>query len=350
MKKEEQKNELVSIVVPVYNAEKYLDKCIASILNQTYENIEIILVNDGSNDKSSEILDSWKEKDNRIVVKHKENGGVSTARNLGIHLANGKWIMFVDPDDYLDSYIIEILVRDSEDCDMVSCGCIVNGVDNVKEYSFFESDKDFVTENEKRFLLYNLVCPTYFRNDGIKIDFGVPWAKIYNREIINNFELRFDTKLRRCQDNVFNIDFISKCGRIRYKNTFLYHYSYDNISSLGSQYKDYYFDTFLHLSIRHYDFLVENDLLKDFDKDKVYTNCQFKKLLEIIMLGLFNKQCKDSRSVTNDKIRELKNASFYKYIIDNGSIKNLSSFKHKCIYIILKLKLFRVLEILCKIL
>lgn len=102
-------NELVSIVVPIYNVEKYIDRCLETIVKQTYQNLEIILVDDGSTDLSGEKCDLWKKKDNRIIVIHKENGGLSSARNAGINIANGKYISFVDSDDFLELTMIEEL-------------------------------------------------------------------------------------------------------------------------------------------------------------------------------------------------------------------------------------------------
>ena len=100
----------VSIIVPVYNVEKYLEKCLDSIVKQTYENIEIILVDDGSTDKSGTILDQYAEMDNRISVIHKKNEGVSTARNTGIEAARGEYICFADADDYLMPDYVEYLL------------------------------------------------------------------------------------------------------------------------------------------------------------------------------------------------------------------------------------------------
>ena len=102
-------NDLISIVVPVYNVENYLDKCIETIVKQTYKNIEIILVDDGSKDNSGSKCDEWKNKDKRIKVIHKVNGGLSSARNAGIEVAAGKYINFIDSDDYIDLRMIEIL-------------------------------------------------------------------------------------------------------------------------------------------------------------------------------------------------------------------------------------------------
>ena len=104
-------SELVSVIVPVFMVERYLDRCIQSIVNQTYSNLEIILIDDGSMDQCPQICDKWVEKDSRIIVIHKDNGGVSRARNTGMEKAKGSYIVFVDSDDYLEPLYIEYLYR-----------------------------------------------------------------------------------------------------------------------------------------------------------------------------------------------------------------------------------------------
>ena len=104
-------NDLISVIVPVYNVEKYLVQCINSILNQTIKNLEIILVDDGSLDNSGKICDEFSKKDDRIVAIHKENNGLSSARNAGLEIANGNYIGFVDSDDWLDEHMYEILLK-----------------------------------------------------------------------------------------------------------------------------------------------------------------------------------------------------------------------------------------------
>lgn len=103
--------ELISIVVPVYNVEKYLDKCVKSIINQTYDNLQIILVDDGSKDNSGKLCDLWEQRDRRIITKHKDNGGLSDARNYGVKFAEGKYVMFVDSDDIISENIVEYLMK-----------------------------------------------------------------------------------------------------------------------------------------------------------------------------------------------------------------------------------------------
>lgn len=121
----ESESELISVIVPVYNVELYLERCIDSIINQTYENLEIILVDDGSTDKSGEICDAYEKKDIRVRVLHKRNGGLSSARNSGLKIASGKYIGFVDSDDYIALDMYETLYRYmSEEVDLVCCGIV----------------------------------------------------------------------------------------------------------------------------------------------------------------------------------------------------------------------------------
>ena len=112
--------DLVSVIIPIYNSEKYLKECIASILKQSYENIEVILIDNDSKDKSQEIALSFKKEDSRIIVISKKNEGTSNARNKGIDISNGKYIMFVDSDDILEENAIENLVnKDGEKIDLI---------------------------------------------------------------------------------------------------------------------------------------------------------------------------------------------------------------------------------------
>lgn len=122
--------ELISIIVPIYKVEKYLNKCIESILNQTYSNLEIILIDDGSPDKSGDICDFYKNKDSRIKVIHKKNGGVSSARNIGLDISKGKYIMFVDGDDYIDKNMVMGLYRLIKE---QSADIAIGGVNDVDE-------------------------------------------------------------------------------------------------------------------------------------------------------------------------------------------------------------------------
>ena len=104
-------NKLISVIIPIFNVEKFLTACIDSVLNQTYENIEIILIDDGSTDTCPQICDKYEKKDSRVTVIHKENGGISSARNAGLDASHGEYIYFLDGDDYIDKYSFEILMK-----------------------------------------------------------------------------------------------------------------------------------------------------------------------------------------------------------------------------------------------
>ena len=172
-------NDLISIIVPIYNVEKYINKCIESIINQTYKNLEIILVDDGSPDDCPTICDEYKEKDDRIIVIHKKNGGLSDARNVGIENASGKYICFVDSDDYIEYNYVEVLYSNIIKYNVkISCAAYrqVFEVDNhikdipIKEnikINYINSLKELVNESVGNFA----------------------WNKIYDINLFN--DLRF---------------------------------------------------------------------------------------------------------------------------------------------------------------
>ena len=170
-------NMKISIIVPIYNVEKYLDKCIKSIVNQSFKNLEIILVDDGSPDNCPAICDEWAIKDSRIKVIHKENGGLSDARNAGLAVATGEYIAFVDSDDYIeaDMYKKLLSVALNNKCDIVSC----------KLRMVYENDKNFVTKDDSEDLII------YSTEDAMSalIDDKIRQVvrnKIYKADIIKN--------------------------------------------------------------------------------------------------------------------------------------------------------------------
>ena len=165
-------NELISIIVPVYKVEPYLNKCVDSIINQTYKNIEIILVDDGSPDNCGKICDDYTKKDSRIKVIHKKNGGLSDARNYGIEASIGDYIMFVDSDDYISANMCEILLKTAKkyNADIINC--------NFEEvFSNAESriNRQAVNKNEEVFSNLDML-KTFFFN--YTFDANVVWNKL----------------------------------------------------------------------------------------------------------------------------------------------------------------------------
>ena len=192
----------ISIIVPVYNVEKYLEKCISSLLNQTLMDIEIICVNDGSIDKSGEILDKLKMKDSRLVVFHKDNEGLSVARNLGVSLAKGEYIGFVDSDDWVDLDYFEKLYNAAKNhnCD-VACA----GFKRCKKFrssvrKCFKSEKVYTDINEK----VEVDCLP---------DHNYVWNKIYNREEWLKHGIEFE-KGRYFEDLALTVKILYLMGKM----------------------------------------------------------------------------------------------------------------------------------------
>ena len=178
-------NPIVSVIVPVYRAEKYVSRCIDSILNQTYSNWELILVDDGSPDNSGLICDEYAAKDNRIRVSHKENGGVSSARNLGIDKATGDWLMFVDADDWLNVEAISSCRPFFDDSDIIRFSLSVVNEGRKEEVKLFE--------------LYDMTKEDYIsRIVSIDTVLGV-WGGFYRRDLVNKNTIRFMYNLVRCR-------------------------------------------------------------------------------------------------------------------------------------------------------
>lgn len=197
---------LVSIIVPVYKVEKYLDACVSSLVNQTYKNIEIILVDDGSPDNSGDIIDAWAIKDHRIKVIHKPNGGVSSARNAGIKLATGEFLVFVDSDDVVSSQLIELLMK-YRDTKLLPACKIVRFAENIPKIS--QSNKLPVVQSQSL-----VKC-----RGGL---FAV--GALYTRQLIEQMKLRFDDEIGNLEDSVWNCEYLCYVSEVLYIDSPLYFY------------------------------------------------------------------------------------------------------------------------------
>ncbi|MEE1027728.1 MAG: glycosyltransferase [Agathobacter sp.] len=204
----ENNNPLISVVIPVYNAEKYLDNLLMDVINQTYQRLEIIVVNDGSIDRSLDIAKRYSQKDDRIKIINVPNGGVSKARNLGIENATGQYIRFVDADDRVPQnstqYLIEPFQK-NQNMDL-SIGNFIP-VPKAPLFTGATGIEELVDAKElaNRFS----VCPrTYY--------YGVLWNKLYRADIINEHNIRFKDQLAWCEDLLFNIEYYILIDKIAF--------------------------------------------------------------------------------------------------------------------------------------
>lgn len=200
---------LVSIIVPVYNAEKYLHRCVDSILSQTMTDFELLLIDDGSKDGSGRICDEYAAKDARVRAFHKPNGGVSSARNLGLDNASGRWITFCDADDIVLPSWLSIFIDNA--CDSVDY--VIQGF--ITDKAIFESE-DVEFTNRRKFS-FSFEGPVedglLLMNDNSML--GYVWCKLYKRSIIEKCNVSFNESYNYQEDLVFNLSYLQHCKIIK---------------------------------------------------------------------------------------------------------------------------------------
>lgn len=231
--------ELISVIVPVYNVEKYIEKCLESIINQTYRNIEIILVDDGSTDNSGKICDDYAKKYSNITVIHKLNGGLSDARNAGMKIAKGEFICFFDSDDWVEIDILEKAYNKL--------------YENKSDVVIWGFSKDFVDDNEntyKNILSIPFNCNinkeelNYQKllNDEIQAIIGYAWNKLYKTKFIREYNMQFSKGISLVEDIIFNayyLSIIKKISFLPYSGT---HYVQRARETLGMKFYPNYFE------------------------------------------------------------------------------------------------------------
>lgn len=217
---EENKMSTISVIIPIYNSEKFLKECIDSIVNQSYKDLEIILVNDGSIDKSESICLEAAKTDNRIVYCYQSNAGVSSARNKGISLATGSYIMFLDSDDYVDKSICEKLIKglESNHSEQAICGYV------TKYFVEYKLKRSIVTVpgignlSDKKQIIK---CYPELFNKKIALS---PWMKLYVADIIFKNNIRFEEEIELGEDILFNFKYYMYVHKIATINEPLYIY------------------------------------------------------------------------------------------------------------------------------
>lgn len=253
------KNPKISVIVPVYNAESTIRRCVDSILAQTYTDFECLLIDDGSKDLSRAICDEYAEKDSRVRVFHKENGGVSSARNVGLDNMRGEWVTFVDSDDYLQSGFLESLAFFS-DSDLVIGNCI------------------WVNDNEEKLLVNDIpsgiftkevILPKYLYG----VEFNVPWGKLFKSSVIATKDIRFKMDMRVAEDLCFVYQYLIHIKGLRRSfglspNSGIVHYApgnflekYSMSTEEAARHFTVIWETYKRLNIRCETF--ENKMLSD---------------------------------------------------------------------------------------
>lgn len=249
-----QEKALISIIIPVYKVEKYLEKCIQSLINQTYENLQIILVDDGSPDNCGKICDEYAKKDHRIEVIHKSNGGLSDARNKGLEIAKGEYIGFIDSDDYIESDMYEVLYNllkqynaDVSICNFytVSQGkiAIKNAENGIKEYNRIEILKEVLLDNNIQ---------------------SYAWNKLYKKELFD--EIKYPVG-KKYEDIGTTFYLLEKCNKVVVTGKPEYYYI-NRQDSIVNNVTETTITDYIELIMQRYDYIEENiKELSSYNKD-----------------------------------------------------------------------------------
>lgn len=231
---------LVSIIVPIYNATEYLENCIHSLLDQDYSTLEVIAVNDGSTDNSLYILNELSKKDARLVVVNQKNQGVSAARNHGLSIAKGEYVMFTDADDWLDGTALSVCVHSilSNKADVCMFAYMREYENRSNPRYLFPEDKIF-NEVECAKLQRRLIGPVgnELRNPGMLDSLGTIWGKLYHRSVVEKMHFVDLKEIGTAEDTLFNIVAFLKVHKAVYVNRPFYHYRKNNSASETKRYK-----------------------------------------------------------------------------------------------------------------
>ena len=306
----------ISIVVPVYNAEKTLKECLDSLINQTYKNLEIILINDGSKDHSLKICKKYQEKDKRIILIDNKNHGVSYTRNVGIEKSTGDFIMFVDSDDYIDINMIKEMLnyQKTNNADLVQCNLLY--FDSTRKYIPY-SNMNTVEINNLTDITNSLISINYLNcvNKGIFGPVRCIGGKIYRTSIIKNNNIKFDNKIYIFEDGIFNLKYYKYANKINLINKPYYKYRQSETSTSYRYNKD---------QLKQYDLIFDN--LKEYKELKEYQYSYYLNAFELLSAYIKREYKFKSRNYKSFKkiVKSVINKEIYKETIKIVKYNKLS--------------------------
>jgi len=293
-------NPTVSVIVPAYNAESFIENCVQSILSQTYTDFELILVNDGSKDSTSTICHRLAEQDSRITVIDQENGGSSSAKNTGMDAAKGNYIEFVDADDTLDASYMEQLLRGmaEDEADL----CVGNVAFMVMDQGEQVLSRPSPKLHEGMFTLKEYL--SYYKEYMPHAVVGAPWNKLFRREIIEKHNLRFDETTRNNEDTWFNLAYLRYCNKIFVSASPFYHYINHQNGSASRRYIDNIIEIYTETYRRSTAFLKEAEM---YDCNEQFCKSYFIGLCIGALNGIALKATQYTKREKLEKMRDIVN-------------------------------------------
>lgn len=306
----------ISFVVPVYNSSKYLERCIDSILGQTENDFELVLVDDGSIDGSDKICLEYSKRDNRVKFSHQENAGVSVARNKGIKMATSNWIAFVDSDDWVEKDYVKHLLPYLGDNDIIFFKYKIHRNDSVKKLEL-KNDNVLLGEDEFRKILLDTIDTGINNREKVVSNIrGQIWSKVYNRDFLLKNEIWFDEKLRRSQDVMFNIMAYNSAKKGIVVEQCLYNYRIENGSLCHSYNENQKKHLLLFLdSVEEYVYSsIEGDMEKVLNKRRVLL------FSSIVLIDFTHPNNRKKYSQRKKEYMELRNSERFHDVIESEKL------------------------------
>lgn len=331
----------LSVIVAVYNVDKYIEKCINSLLSSMNEFSELIIIDDGSTDASSEICDNYSKYEN-IKVIHQKNSGVSVARNTGIENSTGNWITFVDGDDFVEANFIEKIIDciNENDTDMLvfNYRAYIDSDNNYECRTVPFSDSKYITE-EKNLFQKRMISQYYSGGDNKTIvSSGTTWCKVIKRKVLFDNKIRFKPGLIKAQDTIFWLNATENIESIYYLDKCLYNYRI-SINSISSGKR------FLRNSVKEFDNLISEYLkfITVMNKDNSFYEALYLRYIQVIMWNIdhnfFNKNNSAQLEVKVGLLKDLINVEEYETAINKVEEKFLPLRLKTMIYFLKKKKL-----------
>lgn len=308
----------VSVIIPVYNTEKYLHKCIDSILNQSFYDFELILIDDGSTDNCPIICDEFSKTDKRIKVIHQKKQGVSSARNKGIEIATGEYIYFIDSDDFIESKLLEICLKKIENFDILVFNYnLINEKGNIYKFNKYPSNT-YLTEEDKFYFLINILLNTQIG--------AFVWNKLYKRQIIIDNNITFNSNLTFSEDLLFNLIYLLHTSNINCINQSFYNYRKKTSSIFNIDFYEEY-NIYNEIGKFYYNYCKKNNRNFYIENFSIFYYILIKFIITISENFKFRDYFKAKKLLNNVEDKEFLRHNFNKLLNNNLLVKNYGPFK-----------------------
>lgn len=338
---------MISVIVPVYNTERYVGRCIKSVLSSVYKGFELILVNDGSTDRSLLICERYSKKDSRVRVVNQEHLGVSAARNNGLKASRGEWIVFVDSDDCISSDFLSMVVQKKyENGDMLLFD-FGSHAKCIKRCMMTDAPSPLIIhryEKSDRIELVRHLLDMRQLVKGGNTSICSPCAKAYKKSLIDRYSLRFPTDIEICEDRIFNIEYLSRIQSCIYIQRTVYYISNRPDSPMHAFHPDY-----LQNDIRYQKYLAaalrREGLLSAVERS--YCNSVLSNMADVLIRGIFNS---DSERTYEKKLRLcqiMQKNGYYQRAIRHAA--RTGGLPRRVLLFFYKIKCYRTVELICRI-